>query len=88
MNGFEFLKVRQERAAIAAVPTIMLTSRRGSKHRQLTHELGATGYLTKPFLTSLLLQTLTEAIESHTPSQELVMSSLSTNSTSTVGESL
>ena len=88
MNGFEFLKVRQQRPAIAAVPTIMLTSRRGSKHRQLTHELGATGYLTKPFLTSLLLQTLTEAIESHTPSQELVMSSLSTNSTSTVGESL
>ncbi|MEL7330499.1 MAG: ATP-binding protein, partial [Cyanobacteria bacterium J06559_1] len=42
MNGFEFLKVRQQTPEIASIPTIMLTSRGGSKHRLLTKELGAT----------------------------------------------
>ncbi|MGB3299477.1 MAG: response regulator [Phormidesmis sp.] len=63
MNGFEFLKARQANAAIAHIPTIMLTSRAGSKHRQLTEELGATTYITKPYLTPLLLKALAEAIE-------------------------
>ena len=63
MNGFEFLKVRQKTPAIAAIPTIMLTSRAGTKHRLLTKELGATTYLTKPYLTPQLLKTVAEAIE-------------------------
>ena len=49
MNGFEFLKVRQQTPEIASIPTIMLTSRAGDKHRMLTEELGATAYLTKPY---------------------------------------
>ncbi|MEN8447316.1 MAG: response regulator, partial [Cyanobacteria bacterium J06555_13] len=63
MNGFEFLKVRQQTPEIASIPTIMLTSRGGTKHRLLTKELGATTYLTKPYLTPQLLKTLAEAIE-------------------------
>ncbi|MGB3291961.1 MAG: response regulator, partial [Phormidesmis sp.] len=66
MNGFEFLKVRQQTPAIAAIPTIMLTSRAGNKHRLLTEELGATTYLTKPYLTPQLLKTLAEVIEPQT----------------------
>lgn len=66
MNGFEFLKVRQQTPSIAAIPTIMLTSRGGSKHRVLTKELGATTYLTKPYLTPQLLKTVAEAIENKT----------------------
>ena len=66
MNGFEFLKVRQRTPNIAAIPTIMLTSRAGSKHRLLTKELGATTYLTKPYLTPQLLKTVSEAIETQT----------------------
>lgn len=66
MNGFEFLKVRQQTPEIAAIPTIMLTSRGGTKHRLLTKELGATTYLTKPYLTPQLLKTLAEAIETQT----------------------
>jgi len=71
MNGFEFLKVRQQTPSIAAIPTIMLTSRAGAKHRLLTKELGATTYLTKPYLTPQLLKTVAGAIESttHTPSE-------------------
>ncbi|MGD1897308.1 MAG: response regulator [Phormidesmis sp.] len=63
MNGFEFLKARQRLPEVAAIPTIMLTSRMGTKHRLLTEELGATSYLTKPYLTPKLLRAITEAIE-------------------------
>jgi chemotaxis protein histidine kinase CheA/ActR/RegA family two-component response regulator len=69
MNGFEFLKVRQKTPKIAAIPTIMLTSRAGAKHRLLTEQLGATGYLTKPYLTPQLLKALAEAIENKTTRQ-------------------
>ena len=69
MNGFEFLKARQQIDAIATIPTVMLSSRAGTKHRLLTEELGATTYITKPYLTPLLLKTLAEAIESQTESQ-------------------
>ncbi|MEL7510508.1 MAG: response regulator, partial [Cyanobacteria bacterium J06554_1] len=44
MNGFEFLKARQQTPEIAAIPTIMLTSRTSVKHRQLAQALGATNY--------------------------------------------
>lgn len=63
MNGFEFLKARQQRPELASIPTIMLTSRAGEKHRLLTKELGASGYLTKPYLTPQLLKTIAETIE-------------------------
>ncbi|MEO1403421.1 MAG: response regulator [Cyanobacteria bacterium J06635_1] len=62
MNGFEFLKARQKTPEIAKIPTIMLTSRTSAKHRQLAQALGATNYLTKPYLTPQLLATLTEAL--------------------------
>lgn len=66
MNGFEFLKARQQRPAIADIPTIMLTSRTGSKHRVLTEELGATTYITKPYLTPKLLQMVADVIKTPT----------------------
>ncbi|MEO0377106.1 MAG: hybrid sensor histidine kinase/response regulator [Cyanobacteria bacterium P01_A01_bin.17] len=62
MNGFEFLRTRQKTPAVASIPTIMLTSRTGGKHRQLAQELGATSYLTKPYLTPQLLATLTDVL--------------------------
>ncbi|MEO0884499.1 MAG: response regulator [Cyanobacteria bacterium J06648_10] len=63
MNGFEFLKARQQTPEIVAIPTIMLTSREGAKHRLLTKELGATAYLTKPYLIPQLLKAVADAIE-------------------------
>lgn len=96
MNGFEFLKVRQRTPEIAAIPTVMLTSRMGKKHRQLTEELGATTYLTKPYLTPQLLETLTDAIDSQAgrsaesqpqlSTSQLSTSELSTSQLSTLGE--
>ncbi|MEM6252444.1 MAG: hybrid sensor histidine kinase/response regulator [Cyanobacteria bacterium P01_D01_bin.156] len=63
MNGFDFLKVRQKTPEIAAIPTIMLTSRTGDKHKQLAHELGATEYMTKPYLVPQMLQTLSNVLQ-------------------------
>ena len=63
MNGFEFLRARQRDEAISMIPTIMLTSRAGEKHRLLTEELGASAYVTKPYLTPKLLEAVAEAIE-------------------------
>jgi chemotaxis protein histidine kinase CheA/CheY-like chemotaxis protein len=58
MNGFEFLSQCRQDFAEAAPPVIMLTSRGGDKHRQTAQELGASSYLTKPYLEQDLLKTL------------------------------
>ncbi|MEM6611920.1 MAG: hybrid sensor histidine kinase/response regulator, partial [Cyanobacteria bacterium P01_C01_bin.72] len=50
MNGFEFLGMRRRDSSLAQVPTFMLTSRSGAKHRNLAQQLGADGYFTKPYV--------------------------------------
>lgn len=50
MNGFEFLGMRRRDSALSQVPTFMLTSRSGAKHRNLATQLGADGYFTKPYV--------------------------------------
>jgi len=62
INGFDFLRARQRTPHIASIPTIMLTSRTGDKHRQLAKELGATNYMTKPYLIPQLLEAINSAI--------------------------
>ena len=63
LNGFDFLKARQKLPEIAAIPTIILTSRTGSKHRHLAEELGAENYLTKPYLAPQLLGKLADLLD-------------------------
>lgn len=67
MNGFEFLKHRQQDSVLAQFPVVMLTSRSAPKHRLIAEELGATGYITKPFLEHKLLAIVNDAIEKTTP---------------------
>ncbi|AFZ24804.1 chemotaxis protein histidine kinase-like protein [Cylindrospermum stagnale PCC 7417] len=50
MNGFELLSHIRQSQNLANMPVIILTSRSAEKHRQLAQELGATAYLTKPYL--------------------------------------
>ena len=66
MNGFEFLKYRQQDPSVAMIPVVILTSRSGEKHRLIASELGATGYITKPFLEHKLLALLSEVLEKST----------------------
>lgn len=63
MNGFEFLKHRQQDSDLGTIPVVILTSRSGEKHRLIATELGATGYITKPFLEHQLLETVSNVME-------------------------
>lgn len=58
MNGFEFLHHCRQRFSPAVLPVIMLSSRSSNKHRQIAHYLGASNYLTKPYLEPELLHLL------------------------------
>ncbi|WP_310423401.1 hybrid sensor histidine kinase/response regulator [Chamaesiphon sp. VAR_48_metabat_135_sub] len=50
MNGFEFLNVYRQDAAISHIPVVMLTSRSNAKHRQFAAHLGAIDYFIKPYV--------------------------------------
>jgi chemotaxis protein histidine kinase CheA/ActR/RegA family two-component response regulator len=67
MNGFEFLSHRSQSPDLTEVPVVMLTSRSSEKHRQLALELGANGYLTKPYLDQELLTIVKNAINQSMP---------------------
>jgi two-component system, chemotaxis family, sensor histidine kinase and response regulator PixL len=58
MNGFEFLEQCRKEYPKTRLPVIMLTSRSGAKHRQIAELMGASAYLTKPYLEQELLGTL------------------------------
>jgi chemotaxis family two-component system sensor histidine kinase/response regulator PixL len=58
MNGFELLTRIRQHEQWKQKPVAVLTSRSSDKHRQLAMELGATVYLTKPYLEHELLATV------------------------------
>lgn len=64
MNGIEFLVRYSQEFSDRSLPVIMLTSRDTSHYFQLAKRLGATAYLTKPYLELELLKTLHESLES------------------------
>ncbi len=66
MNGFEFLSNLRQHPNFAKVPVVILTSRSAEKHRQLAKELGANGYLTKPYLEHEFLSKIKNLINSTT----------------------
>ncbi|MEY2857160.1 MAG: hypothetical protein RLZZ74_1472, partial [Cyanobacteriota bacterium] len=64
MNGFEFLGMRRRDSALAKVPTFMLTSRSGEKHRNLAKQLGSDGYFTKPYVEQDFIQEIRNILDS------------------------
>lgn len=62
MNGFEFLNQYRQDYPQSDGQIIMLTSRNSDKHRSLAKMLGATAYLTKPYLEQELLALLKELL--------------------------
>ncbi len=55
MNGLELLSLMQKDPKLSSLPIAMLTSRGADRHRQMAVELGASGYITKPYLEEALL---------------------------------
>ena len=49
MHGYDLLRELRFLPAFRALPVVVVTSRSGDKHRQLAEQLGANGYLPKPF---------------------------------------
>jgi chemotaxis protein histidine kinase CheA/CheY-like chemotaxis protein len=62
MNGFEFLNQRRQDPILSKVPVIMLTSRSSDKHRKIAMHLGASSYLTKPYIEQEFLNTIREIL--------------------------
>ncbi len=60
MHGYELLAELKRRESLAAVPVVVITSRAGKHHREKALNLGACGYLVKPFDEDSLLGTLRE----------------------------
>ncbi len=58
MNGFEFLSTLKQHSQLNQIPVVMLTSRGSEQYRQIAASLGATAYLTKPYLEQQLLSTI------------------------------
>jgi two-component system, chemotaxis family, sensor histidine kinase and response regulator PixL len=63
MNGFEFLSYCRQDARLSRIPTIMLTTRSGAKHRQLAIALGAKAYTTKPHADQELLTVVEDILQ-------------------------
>jgi chemosensory pili system protein ChpA (sensor histidine kinase/response regulator) len=49
MNGFEVLQALQAQPELRDLPVAMLTSRSADKYQEKARELGARGFMTKPF---------------------------------------
>jgi len=64
MHGYDLLRELRAVPAFQRLPVIVVTSRAGDKHRALATQLGATGYVTKPFASDQL----TAMLELHVPS--------------------
>jgi DNA-binding response OmpR family regulator len=49
MNGFEVLKAVKADPALKAIPVIVLTAKGQAQDRRMVEEIGAEGFMTKPF---------------------------------------
>ena len=63
LNGFELLNKLRVNSHLSNIPVVMLTSRSGTKYRQIASELGASAYLTKPYSENELLSIITDILK-------------------------
>ena len=66
LNGLELLNIVNQNKNLSIAPIVMLTSRSGDKYRQIAKELGASAYLTKPFIEKELFSTIKKLLPSPT----------------------
>jgi chemotaxis protein histidine kinase CheA/DNA-binding response OmpR family regulator len=65
MTGLELLGHLQKDDKLKSIPVAMLTSRGAEKHRQMAAQRGAKGYLTKPYIEEVLLETTKKLMAGH-----------------------
>lgn len=64
MDGFAVCEQIRQDPDVGDMPIIMLSARKDSRSRQESRRVGATGYLTKPWVTDDLLWHVSEALKS------------------------
>ncbi|MCA9067505.1 MAG: hybrid sensor histidine kinase/response regulator, partial [Planctomycetaceae bacterium] len=67
MDGYELLGFLRSQPAYRRTPVIMVTSRAGEKHRTKALDLGATGYMVKPYQDEALLSLIRELVSQPVP---------------------
>ena len=55
MDGYELLSTLRNQEIYRDLPVVMVTSRAGEKHRRKALDLGASGYVVKPYQDEALL---------------------------------
>ncbi|MDJ0897905.1 MAG: hybrid sensor histidine kinase/response regulator [Xenococcus sp. MO_188.B8] len=67
LNGLELLHRLRQDAELSKIPVAMLTSRSNDKHRNLAMTLGASAYLTKPYIEQEFLDELKKIFSDRQP---------------------
>lgn len=67
MHGYDLLRELRFIPAFQRLPVVIVTSRAGDKHRALANQLGADGYLTKPFAGDHLAEVLDRLVPIRPP---------------------
>ncbi|WP_448527144.1 hybrid sensor histidine kinase/response regulator [Parathermosynechococcus lividus] len=62
LDGYGLLEAIRTAAPLQHLPVTMLTSRGGDRHRQKALQLGANGYITKPFQPQAMLETVAQLL--------------------------
>lgn len=62
LTGFDLCRVLKENPETAGVPVVILTARTLPSERELGLSLGACAYMTKPFSTKALIDTIRDAL--------------------------
>jgi CheY-like chemotaxis protein len=65
MDGYEVMRQLKASEKTRGIPVIMLTAKSGSEDRDRCAELGAAGYITKPFRLEDLRSTVRTIVEAH-----------------------
>ncbi len=61
MNGIEFLEARKSVAALSKVPVVVLTTQDEEALKKQAFELGAVGFIAKPFQKENVLEAIAKA---------------------------
>ncbi len=62
LDGYGLLEAIRTADSLQHLPVTMLTSRGGDRHRQKAFQLGANGYITKPFQPQAMLETVAQLL--------------------------
>lgn len=68
LHGYGLLQEIKQQEALRHIPVVVVTSRSGEKHQDLAIEMGAAGYVTKPFSRDTLASHIAEHVKK-SPSQ-------------------